>query len=271
MQVIETLERVATECGRLILSLRSGAMKAEDKAEQLGAHFSTYADRKSQELGLKILNEDLPSELVLAEEQENLKWVPPDCTVFDPLDGTTIFFNGFNDFGVSLCTMRDGVPTFAATYFPVKEILISAVLGQGCYIGGFQRGRRVSSISWHGLLDKTLVSTDVGSWTVRQGTFDLVLKPLATRFNIVSPISSTVAARHVLFGESGVFYNLGVAKIWDAAAMALAITEAGGVACNHKGGPISWDNINCDWIVAGNQTLANIVLEHSRFWSGRKT
>jgi fructose-1,6-bisphosphatase/inositol monophosphatase family enzyme len=269
VEIIETLERVATECGHLVLALRNSAMDAEDKAEQLGAHFSTRADRQSQELGLNILKESLPAEFVVAEEKENFKEIPPNCTVFDPLDGTTIFFNGLEDFSVSLCTLREGKPAYAATYFPIREMLISAVRGEGCYTGGFRRGTRISHIGWHGALDKTLIGTDVGAWTVRQGTFDLVLRPLASRFNVVSPISATEGAREVLFGETGVFYNLGIAKIWDAAAMALAIEEAGGVACDPKGESILWNNINCDWIVAGNQELANIVLEHSRSWTGR--
>ena len=271
MKIIDTLERAATECGRLVLSLRNSAMEAEDKAEQLGAHFSTRADRQSQELGLKILKEDLPDEFVVAEEEKNSKDIPPNCIVFDPLDGTTIYYNGLENFSISLCALRGGKPTCAATYFPVRKMLISAVRGEGCYVGGFKRGEQISAIGWHGALDKTLVGTDVGAWTVRQGTLDLVLRPLATRFNVVSPISATEGAREVLFGETGVYYNFGIAKIWDAAAMALAIEEAGGVACDSKGGPILWNNINCDWIVAGNQKLANIVLEHSRSWPGRKT
>ncbi|MBI2048700.1 MAG: hypothetical protein HYT30_02125 [Parcubacteria group bacterium] len=268
--MIKTLERIASECGDLVLSLRNKAMETEDKDEQLGAHFSTRADRQSQELGLKIFRQEQVGELVIAEENENEESIPPDCTVFDPLDGTTIFYNGLDDFSVSLCTLRDGRPTYAATYFPVTNMLISAVLGEGCYIGGFKQGKRVTSIGWHGALDKTIVGTDVGSWVVRQGTLDLLLRPLASKFNIVSHISATAGAREVLLGQVGVFYNFGIAKIWDAAAMALSIEEAGGIVCDPRGEEIQWNAINCDWIVAGNQNLADIVLEHSRNWSGRK-
>ena len=268
--MIKVLERVAVECGRLVLSMRSRAMEAQNKTEQLGAHFSTRADRQSQELGLSILAEVCHDEFIVAEEKENQSKIPPNCTVFDPLDGTTLFYNGIEDFSVSLCMLRETKPVYSATYFPVRDMLVSAVHGGGCYIGGYKIGRRIASIKWHGILDKTLFGTDVGAWTVRQGTFDLVLRPLAKRFNIVSPLSATEGARKVLFGQIGAFYNLGIAKIWDAAAMALAITEAGGVACDTKGNEIQWNTINCDWMVSGNQELANIVLEHSRDWPGRK-
>ncbi len=267
--MINILERVAKECGALVLSLWSEDMKALDKPEQMGAHFSTQADRRAQELGLRIMLEECGSEIVIAEEGENPELIPPDCTVFDPVDGTSTFFNGLDDFSVSLCTLRAGKPEYSATYFPVRGVLVSAARGCGCWLEGFGCGRRIDKIRWHGMLDKTLLSTDVGPWAITQGTFDLVLKPLATRFNIISAMSATEGARKVLMGQVGAFYNLGIAKIWDAAAMALAIQEAGGVALDSRGGPIQFDRINCDWLVAANQQIANIVLEHTSKWKGR--
>lgn len=268
--MIQILERVATACGDLVLSLRNEAMEAEDKTEQLGQHFSTRADRQSQEFGLAILGKECSDEIIVAEEGENSHDIPPNCTVFDPLDGTTNYFNGIDDFGFTLCTLRDGKPTFAATYFPVRDTLISAVRGAGCYVGGFEKGRRLLQIPWHGALDKIQIGTDVGSWTLRHGIFDLVLRPLAERFNVLSLMAAVEGGRRVLMGQIGAYYNLGIAKIWDAAAMALAITEAGGIVCDPYGNPIQWNCIDCDWIFAGNQILADIVLEHSRNWSGRK-
>lgn len=270
MEIIETLEEVVIKCGNLVLSLQQGTMEARAKLEPLGAHFSTRADRLSQELGLEIMKKNLPSETVVAEENENSEEIPPNCTVFDPLDATTIFFNGLEDFSVSACTLRDGKPAYSATYFPVRKMLVSAVKGEGCYINGFKRGDRVTNITWHGMLDKTIIGTDLGAWTVAQNTFDLVLKPLAGKFCVVSSISSTEGGRKVLLGQIGAFYNFGVAKIWDAAAMGLAIEEVGGIVCDPKGKSIQWNTINCDWIVAGNKKLADIVLEHSRSWPGRK-
>jgi fructose-1,6-bisphosphatase/inositol monophosphatase family enzyme len=93
--------------------------------------------------------------------------------------------------------------------------------------------------------------------------------PLSKNFNILSSMSSVEGARRVLCGNLGAYINFGIAKIWDAAAMCLAIEEAGGVACSPSGGPIEWGSINCDWIVAGNQLLADRIIEHSRNWQGR--
>lgn len=268
--MIEVLEQVVTQCGDLVLSLRGQKMEARDKDEQLGQHFSTRADRQSQELGLSILTDGCPGVAVIAEETEGEHKIPEDCIVFDPLDGTTNYFNGSDDFGVTVCMLRDWVPLCGATYFPVARVLVSAVRGKGCYVGGFRSGRRVRAIHWHGRLDKTQLGTDVGSWTITQGTFDLILRPLAERFNLLSSMAAVEGGRRVLFGQCGGYYNFGIAKIWDAAAMALAVTEAGGVVCDPWGNPLSWRSVSCDWVFAANQTLADVVLDHSRNWRGRK-
>ena len=171
---VTILERTATECGDLVRSLRSQAMEANDKDEQLGAHFSTRADHQSQEHGLRILQEAFPNEIIVAEESEHGTDVPPDCIVFDPLDGTTNFFNGLDDYGVTLCMFRGGGPVSSATYFPQRQMLISAVRGEGCYVGGFNWGNRLASIPWHGMLDKAQIGTDIGSWTSRSDTFQSI-------------------------------------------------------------------------------------------------
>lgn len=268
--MINILENVVIQCGGLILSLRNLSMGTEDKIEQIGQHFSTRADRQSQELGLNILASACPNEVVIAEEQDGNKEIPLDCTVFDPLDGTTNFFNGLDEFGVTLCTFRGGKSVCSATYFPTRNMLISASRNNGCWIGGFKYGKQIKSINWHGVLDKTQIGGDIGSWTSRHETFDLVLRPISRRFNILSSMSAIESGRRVLFGNIGAYYNLGIAKIWDAAGIGLAIEEAGGIVCDPHGNPMKWNKIPCDCVMAVNLELANIVLEFTSKWSRKE-
>ncbi len=171
---------------------------------------------------------------------------------------------------MTVCTLRNAQPMYAATYFPATDTLISAEKGKGCFVGNPERRSLLSYIPWHGNLDKTQIATDVGSWTLRHDTFDQILRPLAEHFNILSSMSAVESGRKVLYGEVGVYYNLGIAKIWDAAAMALCIQEAGGFVCDHQGNPMKWDKIPCDWIMAGSQSLANIVIQKTKNWKGRE-
>lgn len=268
--MIDILEHVAIKCGQLVMAVRNEPMHPRGKDEQLGQHFSNAADRMSQELALSLLDMLAPGEEVIAEEQLNKKEIPRNCIVVDPLDGSTNYFNGRDKFGVTLCTLRDHVPVYGATYFPVSKTLISTVRDEGCFIQGFGGGMKINRIPWHGHIDKIQIGTDIGSWTHTHGTFDLVLTPLARRFNILSSMAATDGGLEVLLGQTGAYYNLGIAKIWDAAAMALAIEEAGGIVCAPDGSPLRWDSIDCDWVFAGNQKLADLVLEFTRQWPGRQ-
>ncbi len=146
---------------------------------------------------------------------------------------------------------------------------MSAVRGRGCWIGGFERGERIERIPWHGKVDKAEIGTDVGSWCHTHDTFDTILNPLSQRFNILSAMSALEGCRRVLFGETAAYYNLGIAKIWDAGAMTLAIQEASGFACGPDGLSIRWDRVDCDWIAAINPELAELVLRYTRHWRGR--
>lgn len=272
MAILDVLKEVVLTCGDLAMSLRVGDQGAVDKDEPLGAHFSTAADRESLKNGLSIFSRAMPGEVIVAEEKENVKEMPPDCTVFDPLDGTTNFFNGLDEFGVTACTLRNGQPLCSATYFPVRKALIVAESGKGCQIStSILAVPMPIKISWHDVMDKTQIGTDVGSWTHRQGVFDSVLRPLSRRFNMLSAMAAVEGGRRVLLGQTGAYYNLGIAKIWDAAGMALAIQEAGGIVCDPYGNPLQWKTIGCDWVFAVNQELADVVLRHTRQWPGRQS
>lgn len=265
--MLKNLETIVAQCGELVRRLgedsRSGA---EDKDEQLGQHFSTRADRESQALGLNLFAKYFPGEVVIAEEQDNAG-VPKECIVFDPLDGTTNFFNGICDYGVTACVLRDGKPVAAATYFASNQSVISVARGEGCFEVKAGNRRKVENIQWHGQLDKTQVGTDIGSWTHKAGTFDSVLRPLSERFNVLSAMSAIEGGRRVLFGQLGAYYNIGIAKIWDAAAMCLAIEEAGGAVCAPDGLPMRWESLRCDWVAAINQELMDKVLPYTRAWA----
>lgn len=267
--MIRILEEVVTRCGWLVLELKKSSMQAEDKSEAIGQHFSLKADRESQRLGLDFFKDMCPEEKIIAEESVSAESIPPDCIVFDPLDGTTNFFNGIDDFGVTATQFRNGQPSASATFFPKRNLLVTAVRGQGCCLGPHDVDQRIKKIPWHGKMDKTEIGTDIGSWTISQGTLDTVIKPIAEKFNILSSMAAVEGGRRVLFGLTGAYFNLGIAKIWDAAGMALAIEEAGGVVCAPDGGPMVWNTLHCDWIMAINSELAEVVLEHSRNWKRR--
>lgn len=110
--MITILEDVARKCGNLLVKIRmrSSDLRAEDKDDCLGAHFATEGDRRSLELGIRLLHAKMPGELIIAEEQTNESSVPPNCTVFDPCDGTTIYYNGSVNLASRCARCAMGIP-----------------------------------------------------------------------------------------------------------------------------------------------------------------
>jgi myo-inositol-1(or 4)-monophosphatase len=260
MNMLQVLENAARACGDQTLTLQKQGLQATDKDDQLGAHFSTQGDTKGQEKGIEVVRRSYPDEIIIAEEGDNESTIPPDCTVFDPIDGTTAYFNGCREFGPTLCTIRNGQPQYSVIYFPVDQLIITAERGKGCFINGEQ-----IKLQWDRPIDKTMIGTDLGPWSALE-----VLQGITAQgFPVRSLMAGIYGARAMLMRETGAYYNLNIAKIWDVAAGALSLEEAGGIALNPWGKPLKWDNIQMDWIYAANKELADVVLTHTSTWKGR--
>ena len=268
MDAVKELSSIVRTCGELIAGIcRSGNLGTKDKNEQLGQHYSTRADRISQSFGIKLFGKAFPGVPVVAEEEDHPNWSPPqEYIAFDPLDGTANYYNG-GPYGVSACLFRKGQPVAGATYFSSDQSTVYAQKGLGCYEEVEGTTHHIRSISWHGNLDKLHVGTDIGSWAHKVGTFDAMLRPLSERFNVISPMSATEGGRMVLRGQLGGYYNIGVAKIWDAAAMSLAVQEAGGRVYAPNGSPLRWGALRCDWVMAGNYFLMDQMLRYTSPWA----
>lgn len=197
------LEKIALLCGQLLVQKRRVGLGYKDKRETLGAHFSTAGDQESQVLGIRMIHEQYPNELIVAEEQKNKERLPRNCTVFDPCDGTTNYFSNSDEFGVTLCTFRDGQPQLGVIHIWQSLTTIVAERGGGCFVDG-QRYR----IRWNRPLDKIILGTDVGPWTVHT-----VLQKLAKRFCVHSKMSAVAGERDVLLGITGAYWNINIAKV----------------------------------------------------------
>lgn len=261
---VETLEQAARECGGLILQVRAKGLSAEDKADApQGSHFVTEADTQSQALGIEIIHREFPDEVMVAEEQEHTAGIPADCTVFDPVDGTTLFYNGGREFGVTLCTLRDGKPVQGVMYFPTDNLMFRCERGTGVWMNNTQ----LPSLKWDRPLDKTMLGTDLGPWTVQS-----VIQGInADKFVVRSILVGIYGARAMLLRETGAYWSLNAGSIWDIAAGSLMIEELGGLALDPWGKPLTWDHLAADVVWAANQELAEVVLKHTRQWRGRKT
>ncbi len=190
--------------------------------------YVTEIDRAAERAAIEVLNAGAPEIPILAEEaggsRSERMWV------VDPIDGTTNFLRGFPVVGVSVALVEAGRPVVGAVTAPLMGASWSAAKGQGATD---QRGRRLA------------VSTHPGAGIVATG-FPFRRKERLPRY---LPVMERALARFEDLRRAGAasldlayvgagvfdgFFELGLG-IWDIAAGALLVTEAGGVVTDWDG------------------------------------
>lgn len=258
---LKVLEEAARRCGERILQLRRQGVTATDKGDVQGSHFATEADNQSQALGIEIIHASFPNEIIIAEEQDYAEGVPLNCTVFDPLDGTTIFYNGLREWGVTMGTLRDGKPVMGVTYFPELNIMVTCEQGKGVFING----QKVAPFDFNRPVDKTIIGMEIGPWVDLDVVGSMLKEGLILR-GLWASVADVLA---ITQGEMGAYCNLNSAKIWDVIVGSLIMEELGGVACDPWGKPLQWNKVPMDFVLAVNRKFAEAVLKHTSKWPGR--
>ena len=177
---------------------------------------------------------------VLGEEMTNDQqveiWGQRDTGIWcvDPVDGTTNFVNGIPYFAVSIAYFKGGKPIVGLVHNPITGQVFTAEEGGGAWLG---TRSLLESRSRHTSLRECVASVD----------FKRLPELLRARLVSSPPYASQrnfgAAALEWCDVASGLFdvYVHGNQKIWDFAAGALILTEAGGVMSSFTKGPFWCD------------------------------
>ncbi|CAN0466816.1 unnamed protein product, partial [Phaeothamnion confervicola] len=125
--------------------------------------------------------------------------------------------------------------------------------GRGCWVDG----RRVSlrRLGGQRRLRDCLVGAEIGAFVPDHRLRRLLLLVhhcLGVR-NVFASVGNTA---DMLSSVTGCWAHLGGGKIWDFAAGALAVEEAGGAACDGMGRTLRWDRLQMDVVLAADTALA---------------
>lgn len=71
---------------------------------------------------------------------------------------------------------------------------------------------------------------------------------------------SAASTHELLSGVTGLYINLRGGRIWDFAAPALIICEAGGQSCAPDGGPLVWNRLEMGLVAGANRGLLDAAL-----------
>ncbi|UVW30377.1 inositol monophosphatase family protein [Massilia sp. H6] len=195
--------------------------------------FVTDIDQAAEQAIVETLLKAYPGHAILAEESgasSNLNDESEFVWIIDPLDGTTNFLHGYPNYCISIALQQRGVTTNAVVYDPVRNDLFTATKGAGSYLN--DKRIRVRN---NDRLGKALLASGHGPDPRALAEYLRMYEVIASRCHGVrSSGSAALELANVAAGRIDGFYEKGL-KVWDIAAGALLVTEAGGIVGEFSG------------------------------------
>jgi myo-inositol-1(or 4)-monophosphatase len=199
-------------------------------AKKHHADYVTEVDKAAERIIIETLLEAYPSHAILAEEsgtqgQSEYIWI------IDPLDGTTNFLHGFQQYAVSIGLQHNGVLTQAVIYDPTKNDLFTATRGRGAFLN--DKRLRVSKRDELAdcLIGTGFPYTRFEHIDAYMAIFRDVMQKSA---GLRRPGAAALDLAYTAAGRFDGFFETGL-KPWDIAAGCLLITEAGGMVGDLQG------------------------------------
>ncbi len=195
----------------------------------------TNFDNQSQGIILEHLSKNFPDHDFLAEEGLSEEKGAEFQWIIDPLDGTTNYAHNFPVFTVSIALAENMEIVLGVVYDPMREEMFSAIQGESAYLNG--KEIKVSSVDD---LDKSLVATGF-PYDVRESKENNIVhfNNLLTRVQGIRRCgSAAMDLCYVACGRFDGFWELKL-KVWDMAAGALIVQEAGGRISDFQDGEFS--------------------------------
>jgi myo-inositol-1(or 4)-monophosphatase len=224
----------------------------------------TEADKESEEVIIRLLNEHYPTHTILSEEgglykakDEEFSWV------IDPLDGTTNYTHQYPFVAVSIGFLRHGKPIVGAVFNPITDEMFLAAKGKGAFLNG--NPIKVSKVKF---LNQSLLAT--GFAYDRRETLDNNYTEFCFLTHLSHGVrrvgSAALDLAYVAAGRLEGFWERGL-NPWDIAAGVVLIEEAGGKVSSYEGEELI---LNSGRILASNGLIhENLILELKKAHEGR--
>jgi myo-inositol-1(or 4)-monophosphatase len=249
-------EQIAREAGELILRGerdRSGQRPEVESTKSSPTDVVTAMDRAVEDLLRRRLAVARPGDGVLGEEDGGQAGTTGLTWVLDPIDGTVNYLYRIPAYAVSVALVT-GDPTVPGAWQPVAACVHqpatgdtwTAAEGEGAWLGS--RQLHLAPVP---TLSQALVATGFGYRQVRRTGQARVLTGVLPRVRDIRRIgSAALDLCGVATGTLDAYYERGV-NVWDIAAAALVLSEAGGTLRGLRGAPAG-----PEMVVAGGDRLA---------------
>jgi 3'-phosphoadenosine 5'-phosphosulfate (PAPS) 3'-phosphatase len=205
----------------------------------------TSADLAADAVIRATVRDAFPGDAVLSEEgtDDRARLASRRCWIVDPLDGTSLFVAGSDDFDTFVALAVDGAPVVAVTLQPVTGLLLGAVAGRGAWMQEGDGPRRRLTLA-----PATPRRLATKAWLGAPGNLpalEAVAGALGAR--LLQPAFS-LCPRCFLSPSPSIDAMVGLpagtpldAWEWDVAPADLIVREAGGAASDLGGAPLRYN------------------------------
>ncbi|XP_029930017.1 inositol monophosphatase 1-like [Myripristis murdjan] len=200
----------------------------------------TQTDQKVEQLIIQSVKDKFPTHRFIGEESvaagEACVLTDSPTWIIDPIDGTTNFVHGYPFVAISIGFAVNKQLEFGVVYSCVEDKMFTARRGKGAFCNG-----RPLQVSDQKEISQSIVATEFGSIRDPE-TVDKVLSSM--RKILCIPVhgirgagTAAVNMCHVACGCVDAYYEIGI-HVWDVAAAAVIVSEAGGVLMDVTGGQL---------------------------------
>ena len=255
--MLNTAVKAARKAGAIInrASLDLDQLTVRSKQDR---DYVSEVDQMAERAIIETLLDAYPKHAILAEESgaipstqggsEDYTWI------IDPLDGTTNFLHGLQQYSVSIALKHKGQITQAVVYDPARNELFTASRGAGAFFN--DRRLRVTKRT---RLEECLIGTGFPfrDFSFAEAYTNMFRDMMRATSGLRRPGSAALDLAYVACGRYDGFWEMHL-KPWDLAAGSLLVQEAGGLVGNFVGNEGFLDSGN---IVAANPKIFSQMLQ----------
>jgi myo-inositol-1(or 4)-monophosphatase len=194
----------------------------------------TEADKASETYIIEYIHQRFPGHAIITEESGELDGDAENCWIVDPLDGTVNYAHHLPIYSISIAFRHNGRLQLGVVYDPSLNECFRAELGMGAYLND----KKISASTTKNLIGCLLVTGF--PYNRESAEYARALRLFSHMTTVTQGVrrlgSAALDMCYVACGRLDAYWELSI-HLWDIAAAALIMQEAGGIVRNLDGDP----------------------------------
>ncbi len=235
MDALAVAIEAAHKAGQLILQHFGQPQEIHLKGP---ADVVTQVDRDAEDIIVRVIQQTFPDHVFLGEEGHTASQSADHVWIIDPLDGTRNYAMGIPLFCTSIALTAKGQTVLGVVHDPLHGETFYAEAGKGAYLNGKKVHHTKKTNMEQAILSAGFLPVPRAKDPSVAVLMLLRLRPMIEAIRIMGSAALNLA--YVACGRFDIaFQDWLSVNAWDLLAGALLVEEAGGIATDFAGKPIS--------------------------------